>query len=180
MAVGHIISLIGAVLAVVGATLLPWEHFGLAEITAKGYQIPPSGQAVLALGGLAIVVAAVALVAKRRRRFAPLALFLAAGTLAMVIHAAATRETAFELMKYETVELMGGYKMALGGGFTMLRRPGPDANRSDRRPSRRIVRYGDRARPATGLPSRRGDLRRRSFQPYSNCRNPTNLLRRVA
>jgi hypothetical protein len=119
MAIGHFIAIIGGLLAVIGTTLFPWEHFQLAQITTVGYRIP-SVQIALGLGGLTVLVSLVALLAKRRRPFALPVLALGGGTLAAVLHSNTTRLATFELMPYEVVDLAQGYTMAFWGAVTVL------------------------------------------------------------
>lgn len=121
MRIGHIFSLIGAVMVVLGGTVLDWQLFKIAGLTAKGTHVPPAGQIVVGLAVAGFIAAALGLAIKaKRRQFAGAGLVFAVFTLAYLIIANVTRASSFALMSYEEVELLGGFSLAVLGGFTMF------------------------------------------------------------
>jgi hypothetical protein len=126
MKLGHIIALIGAGLAAAGAALPEyWQAFTLAEIKASGLETPPAGQAVLVLAGLAILTSLFGLLTRRRKQAATATLVLGIFSIGWVILANVTKSSAFfpeghEYYQYETVEMLGGYTLAVCGSFLMF------------------------------------------------------------
>ena len=126
MKLGHIIALIGAGLAAAGAALPEyWQAFTLAEIKASGLETPPAGQAVLLLAGLAMLTSLFGLLTRRRKQAAAATLVLGVFAIGWVVVANVTKASAFypadhEYFQYETVEMLGGYTLAVLGAFAMF------------------------------------------------------------
>ena len=117
MKLGHIILLIGAILVLVGAGALDWQHFQLAELTASAAQVPVTGQGILGLGAGLFLCGLLGLVTRKRKQFATVALFLAVSLFGWLVAAHVTRSSAFVLMPFEVVEMMVGYTVASWGSF---------------------------------------------------------------
>ncbi|MGM0574565.1 MAG: AgmX/PglI C-terminal domain-containing protein [Myxococcota bacterium] len=117
MKLGHILALVGAALVIVGAGVLDWQHFALAELTAKGFEVPITGQGILGLGAGLVLTSLLGLLTRKRKQFATVSLFLAVSLLGWLVAAHVTRASAFELMPYEVVDMLPGYTMAVWGAF---------------------------------------------------------------
>jgi hypothetical protein len=117
MKIGHVLSLIGALLVLLGTGVLDWQHFLLAEITAKGYEVPFTGVFLLALSGLIALFSLLGLVTRKKKQFATIDLMLSVLLLAWLIAAHVSRASAFLLMPYEVVDMLMGYTLAVWGAF---------------------------------------------------------------
>ncbi len=120
MKLGHILALIGAALALVGGTVLPWQYFQLADVYALGYQVPPAGQIVLGLAGLIVLTSLLGLVTRKRKQFATATLIVSVFTIGWTIWAHISRASIFELQLFEVVEMQLGYTLAAWGAFLMF------------------------------------------------------------
>jgi len=96
---------------------LDWQHFELADITAKGFEVPLAGQAVLALAALGLLSSLLGLVTRRRYQFAGVTIVAALFTFGWLVYAHMGKLGAFELMPYETIEMLPGYSMAVWGAL---------------------------------------------------------------
>ncbi len=117
MKLGHIIALVGAALVVLGAGVLDWQHFALADVTALGYQIPTTGQGVLGLGFALALTSLLGLLTRKRKQFATVTLFVASSLVAWLVAAHVTRSSSFVLMPFEVVDMGVGYTLAAWGAF---------------------------------------------------------------
>ncbi|TNF37984.1 MAG: hypothetical protein EP329_01655 [Deltaproteobacteria bacterium] len=117
MRVGHIIALVGAILALVGGTALDWQHFELADVTAKGFEVPLAGQAVLVLAALAALASLLGLVTRRRYQFAGVSLVAALFSFGWLVFAHMGKLDAFQLMPFESIEMLNGYSLAVWGAL---------------------------------------------------------------
>ena len=117
MKVGHILALIGAALVIAGAAALDWQHFALAEITARGLDVPITGQGVVGLGAGIALFSLLGLFTRKRKQFATVSLFLAVCLFGWLAAAHVTRSSSFELMAFEIVDMGVGYTMAAWGAF---------------------------------------------------------------
>ncbi len=117
MKVGHILALIGAALVAWGAGGLDWQHFALADVTARGLDVPITGQGVLGLGAGILLFSLLGLLTRKRKRFATVSLFLACCLFGWLVAAHVTRTSAFELMAFEIVDMQLGYTVAVWGSF---------------------------------------------------------------
>jgi len=121
MRVGHIIALVGAVLVLLGGTVLDWQHFELADVTAKGLEVPLAGQAILALAGLAIVTSVLGVgLARRRYQLAGATLVAALFSFGWLVYAHMGKLDVFTLMPFETIEMLNGYQLAVWGALLMF------------------------------------------------------------
>jgi hypothetical protein len=120
MRLGHFIALVGAVLALIGGTVLDWQLFETAGVIAKGYQVPPAGQIVVGLAALIFLVSAIGLLTRKRKESATATVIIASFALAWVALSHTSRASNFTLMQYETVEMLGGYTLAAIGAFLMF------------------------------------------------------------
>lgn len=117
---GHVLALVGAILAILGGVVFDWQHFNLAEVTTKGYMVPPAGQIVVGLAALIACTSLAGLLTRKRKQFATATLIVSVFAIAWVVVAHVTRSTSFVLQPYETVELLGGYTMAVWGALIMF------------------------------------------------------------
>jgi len=108
-------------MVVLGGTVLDWQFFKIAELTAKGTHVPPAGQIVIGLAVAALIASALGLALRgKRKQFAGAALVFAVFTLAWLVVANVSRASAFTLMNFEEVEMLSGYSLAVFGGFVMF------------------------------------------------------------
>ena len=117
MIIGHLISLIGAVLVCIGAAVLDWQEFVLAGVATKGFLVAPAGQIVLGLGGLIALTSLAGAFTRRRKQFATASVIVASFLIAWVVLANVTKASAFALMPHETVNLLDGYTVAFWGAI---------------------------------------------------------------
>ena len=119
---GHFLALLGAVLVLVGAAVLPWQTFHLAGLTALGYQVPPAGQVVAGLAGLIALTSLLGLLTRKRKQFATASLIVSCFLIGWLVvsHVLRSSEMIFELQKYEVVEMAGGYTLAVWGAFLIF------------------------------------------------------------
>ncbi|MEE2779264.1 MAG: AgmX/PglI C-terminal domain-containing protein [Myxococcota bacterium] len=117
MKIGHVLALIGSLLVVAGTTVLDWQHFTLAELTALAHQVPVTGQGILGLGIAMALTSVLGLVTRKRNQFATVTLFLSVCLFGWLVTAHVTRSSAFSLMPYEIVEMLMGYTVAVWGSF---------------------------------------------------------------
>ena len=106
MKLGHIFALIGSLLVLGGAGALDWQHFELASLTATALQIPVTGQGVVGLGALMLVVSLLGLVTRKRYQFATVNLFVSISLVGWLVAAHVSRSSAFQLMPFEVVEIL--------------------------------------------------------------------------
>jgi len=137
MRFGHAASLLGAGLVVVGALVLPWMDFELADIAAPGALVP-SAQILAVLAMLGVGTAAIGLRGRRPRVFATANLFVAVCAVAWAAIAYATRAAWFEMAPDEVVSMASGFSVAgwgitlmLGGSLVSLATRLPMTHRSD-------------------------------------------------
>ncbi|PIE66008.1 MAG: hypothetical protein CSA24_01125 [Deltaproteobacteria bacterium] len=123
MRVGHIIALAGAVLAIIGGALLDWQVFELAQVTAKGMEVPLAGQVVLGLAALVVLVSLLGVVSKKRYQLAGVTLVAALFMFGWLIYAQVGALGAFDVMPFETVEMLPGYSLAVWGSALMFLGP---------------------------------------------------------
>ena len=120
MRVGHIIALVGAVLVLLGGAVLDWQHFELADITAKGIDVPMAGQAVVLLGALGVLFSIAGVVTRKRYQLAGATLVATLFAFGWLVFAHMAKLDAFTLMPYETIEMLGGYQLAVWGAMLMF------------------------------------------------------------
>lgn len=114
MRTGHIITLFGAGLVVVGALFMPWQAFEIADITAPGWAVP-GGQVLAALAMLVVLAAALGATGRRQRETATVNVIIAAFSIAWLIAAYVTRTNWFELTPHEVITMASGYTLACWG-----------------------------------------------------------------
>jgi len=112
---GHVTTLIGTLLVLLGGTALPWQRFELAGVSARGFEVPLVAQIVLALAGLIAAAAALGLGAPRSRLAPVTTLTGAIFLLGWVSAAHVTRASGLPLMPGEVVTMGAGYVVAVAG-----------------------------------------------------------------
>lgn len=115
MRTGHIIALVGAILGIIGAAVLPWQQFVVAHVVAMGYMVPPAGQIVLGLSALMALTSLLGLITRRRKQFATATLIVSVFAIGWAVMAQVNRASAFQLMAFEKVEMLGGFTLAVIG-----------------------------------------------------------------
>jgi len=120
MRIGHIISLLGALLVLLGALALPWQSFELAGVTASAMDITPAGQLVVVFGALAAVMSALGLLTFKRYQFAAGVLGSGLVTFAVLVYGNMAKGTGLELMAYENIAMGLGYTFAVWGSVAMF------------------------------------------------------------
>ncbi|TNF29596.1 MAG: hypothetical protein EP329_15390, partial [Deltaproteobacteria bacterium] len=120
MRIGHVIALMGALLALVGGTLLDWQRFELADVTARGYEVALAGQAVLLLAASVLVASVLGLVTRRRYGFAGASLVSALFAFGWLVAGNVGRLDAFAVVPFERIDMLGGYTLASWGALLMF------------------------------------------------------------
>jgi len=115
MKVGHIISILGALLFVAGSTVVPWQHFDLANLDATALQVHAAGLIFTVLAGLAALLSIGGLVTGRRAVTAEINLGIGFLLLLWVIISGAGKSWGYHLMQYEEVGMGLGYIFAIWG-----------------------------------------------------------------
>lgn len=120
MRVGHVIALVGALLALLGGTVLEWQHFELAGVTARGFEVPLAGQAILVLAALVLVTSVAGLATRRRYPLAGASLVAALFAFAWLVYGNVGKVDAFGIVPFESIEMLGGYTLAAWGALFMF------------------------------------------------------------
>ena len=123
MRVGHIIALLGAILVLIGGTAFDWQYFELADVTAKGFEVPLAGQAVLALAALGLLTSLGGIFTRKRYQLAGATLVAAIFTFGWLVWAHMGKLDAFQVMPFESVEMLSGYSLAVWGTFLVFLGP---------------------------------------------------------
>jgi len=120
MRVGHAIALLGALLAIIGGTVMDWQHFELADVTARGFEVALAGQAVLLLAAFTLLTSALGLATRRRYGFAGASLVSALFAFGWLVAGNVGKLDAFAIVPFESVEMLGGYTLAVWGAMFMF------------------------------------------------------------
>lgn len=120
MRTGHIISLLGALLVLAGALLMPWQTFELAGVTASAMEVVPSGSMVVIFGALAAVMSVLGLVTFKRYQFAAGVLGSGLVTFGVLVYGNMAKGAGLELMEYESIVMGMGYSLAVWGSVAMF------------------------------------------------------------
>lgn len=120
MKVGHSISIIGAVLYLVAAILLPWQHFDLAGITATGIEVHWLGLVFAALAGLVAVSSAWGMLTGHRALAMRINGIAGLFLLVWLLVAAGAKRWGLHMMQLEDVGMDMGYILAIWGVVLMV------------------------------------------------------------
>lgn len=117
---GHILTIIGVALYLVGALVLPWQHFTLANVDAFSFEVSIFNVLGIALASLVGLSSLSALVTGKRASSAKLNLLLSALAFILLIVSSSTRMGSFSVMQFEEAVLGGGYLAAIWGVIIMV------------------------------------------------------------
>ncbi len=123
MRTGHIISLAGALLALLGALLMPWQTFQLAGITASALDVMPTGGLVLIFTLAALASSALGIVTFKRYQFAAAVLGSSLVLFALLVYANMGKGAGLDMMAHERIEMGVGYSVAVWGTLLMFAGP---------------------------------------------------------
>jgi hypothetical protein len=117
MRTGHIISLVGAVLALLGALALPWQSFQLAGITAGALDVMPTGGLVVLFTLAALASSALGITTFRRYQFAAAVLGSSLVLFALLVYANMGKGAGLDMMALEHIDMGAGYTVAVWGAL---------------------------------------------------------------
>lgn len=120
MRLGHILSILGAALYLVGAIALPWQHFALADLDVTSLQVTALALVGAALAGLAVVTSGYGLISGRRAATAYVVLGLSVLLFVWIVVAKFDNAYAYTLMRDEAISMGAGYLAALWGVVLMI------------------------------------------------------------
>lgn len=119
MRLGHILTLLGAALFLIGATFLPWQHFALADVSVNSLHVSALAYVAIALAAAHAALSGYAL-ASGRRAVTAKANFVGAGVLVgLVLLGRATSGSTYTLMRFEDVGMASGFFVCLWGAVLM-------------------------------------------------------------
>jgi len=121
MRLGHILASLGALLVLVGGTALTWQHFELADVTARGYEASFAGQLLLALASLVLLTSLLGIALPRRRySLAGATLVAALFSFGGLAYAHVGKLDLFATMPFEAITMGAGYELAVWGALLMF------------------------------------------------------------
>jgi len=115
MKVGHIVSIVGALLYLAGALLVPWQRFDLAGVDATSIQVHTLGLVFAGLAALVVASSAWGLITGQRGVAARINLIVAILLLGWVVVSGAAKTWSYHLMAYEEVGMDFGYVLGIWG-----------------------------------------------------------------
>ncbi len=120
MKTGHIITIISVILYMVAATLMPWQHFTLADVDAMSFDVSILGQIAIVLAGLVAASSIFGLVTGQRAVTARVNLGLIVLLMIWVVYAKMNNKFAFDLMDGEEVGMGMGFLVAIWAAVSAL------------------------------------------------------------
>ncbi|MCC6622959.1 MAG: AgmX/PglI C-terminal domain-containing protein [Deltaproteobacteria bacterium] len=115
MKVGHIVSIVGALLYLAGALFLPWQRFDLAGVDATSIEAHSLGLVFAGLAALVVASSVWGLVTGHRGTAARINFIVALLLLGWVVVAGAAKTWSYHLMAYEEVGMDIGYVLGIWG-----------------------------------------------------------------
>lgn len=115
MRTGHILTILGIALYMVGALAVPWQSFELAGVSATSIEVSVLGLIAVALAGLIAFSSAFGLVSGRRELTAQVNIGLLGMLFVWVIYASANSSYSYSLMQYEEVSMSTGFLLGVWG-----------------------------------------------------------------
>lgn len=120
MKVGHSITIIGALLYLAGAILLPWQHFELADISASGIEVHWAGLLFAALSGVVALSSVWGLLTGHRAIAARINIAAGVLLLGWIVTAGAVKTWGLHMMQLEAVGMDIGFVLAIWGMVLVL------------------------------------------------------------
>jgi hypothetical protein len=120
MRTGHIISLVGALLALLGALAMPWQSFQLAGITASALDVMPTGGFVVLFTLAALASSALGIVTFKRYQFAAAVLGSSLVLFAVLVYSNMGKGAGLDMMAHEAIDMGVGYSIAVWGTVLMF------------------------------------------------------------
>jgi len=115
MRTGHVLTLLGALVYLVGALVLPWQHFTLADVQAMSFDVSALGQMAIALAVLVLGASVFGLVSGQRALTARFNLGMVVLLMTWLVYAKANNSHGFVLMDYEEIGMQSGYLLGIWG-----------------------------------------------------------------
>ncbi|HRE91480.1 MAG TPA: hypothetical protein PK095_20345, partial [Myxococcota bacterium] len=120
MRTGHVITILGIALYLVGALTMPWQNFELAQVSATSLEVSPLGLVAVGLAGLVGLLSAFALLSGHRSIAAKSNIFALALLFIWVIYSSVNAKHGFALMQHEEVKMATGYVLGIWGLVTAI------------------------------------------------------------
>ncbi|MFO0744880.1 MAG: AgmX/PglI C-terminal domain-containing protein [Myxococcota bacterium] len=117
---GHILTMVGALLFLVGSIALPWQRFELANLELTHMDVNLVGMLMTLLGGSTLLSSIWGFVTGHRHAAARYNLVASLVVIAWMIFAATQLRWGKHLMQYEDVSLQVGFLVAVWGAAVML------------------------------------------------------------
>jgi len=118
--VGHILSMLGALVFLAGSLMMPWQRFELANLTLGATEVNLLGLLMTLIGGSTLVSSAWGFITGHRYAAARYNLVASIAVVAWICIALASLTWGAHLMQYETVSVGLGLVVAAWGALVML------------------------------------------------------------
>ena len=115
MRLGHVLTLLGAALFLVGTIFMPWQEFTLAGLTVTSVQVSALAYLAIAVAAAQAGLSTYGLASGRRALTAKLNLAGAGLLVAWLVIGRVTNAAAFDTMRFEDVGMAPGFLAALWG-----------------------------------------------------------------
>lgn len=115
MRTGHVLTILGIALYMVGALALPWQHFVLADIDVSSLEVSALGLAAAAIAGLVALASVFGLLSGRRELTAKVNTAFISVLFLWIIYANVNADYGYRLMQYEEVKMGPGYLIGVWG-----------------------------------------------------------------
>jgi len=115
MKVGHIVSIVGALLYLAGALFMPWQEFDLAGVEATSIEAHALGLVFAGLAALTVASSVLAFITGRAGITARVNVIAAIFLLGWVVVSSAARTWGYHLMPFEEVGMGVGFVMGIWG-----------------------------------------------------------------
>lgn len=120
MRTGHVITILGIALYLVGAITMPWQTFELAQVSATSLEVSPLGLVGVGLAGLVALLSAFALLSGHRSVTARANIFALALLFVWAIYSSVNAKHGFVLMQHEEIKMATGYVLGIWGLVTAI------------------------------------------------------------
>ncbi len=115
MRTGHILTIVGAALYLLGALAFPWQHFELANLSATSLEVSGLGLVAAVVAALLGASSAYGLYSGHRGSTARLNLGLAVPLFLWIVIAKTNNTMGYKLMEYEEITMQSGYMLGVWG-----------------------------------------------------------------
>lgn len=115
MRTGHILTILGVALYLVGAITMPWQTFELAQVSATSLEVSALGLVGAGIAGLIGLLSVFALLSGHRKVTAFSNIGLLSLLFVWVLYSSVNAEHSFVLMQHEEVKMATGYVLGIWG-----------------------------------------------------------------